>query len=59
MTDLDDDGTVLIDWNMVEQMATSTTDPRRSAAARLMLAIRDGHWKPMTLAPIKLRRAIL
>ena len=47
MTDFDDTGAILIDWNVVEQTATSTVDPKRTGLAKLMLAIRDGKWKPM------------
>lgn len=43
----DYDGRLLIDWAMAEQIATSPTDAKRAALARLMLAIRDGQWKPM------------
>ena len=42
-----DDGTVLIDWNEVEAFAASKTNPILLPQAQVMLAIRDGKWKPM------------
>lgn len=48
MIGTDEDGRLLIDWKMAEQLALSpTVDPRRASLARLMLAILDGQWKPM------------
>jgi hypothetical protein len=48
MVGTDETGRLLIDWEMAEQLALSpTADPRRASLARLMLAIRDGQWKPM------------
>ncbi len=40
------DGSVLIDWSLVEETAAS---PDASAAdvARMMIAVRDRRWKPM------------
>lgn len=50
MIGTDDDGRLLIDWQMAEELALSATaDPRRASLARLMLAIRDGQWKPMPI----------
>lgn len=42
---IEDDGTVRIDWKKVEQ--ASTADNVILPVAQLMLAIRDGTWKPM------------
>ncbi|OPH84527.1 hypothetical protein [Nitrobacter vulgaris] len=42
-----DDGTVLIDWDEVEASAASKTNPILLPQAQVMLAIRDGKWKPM------------
>lgn len=48
MIGTDEGGRLLIDWEMAEQLALSATaDPRRASLAKLMLAIRDGQWKPM------------
>ncbi|WP_441242540.1 hypothetical protein [Tardiphaga sp. 768_D3_N2_1] len=47
MIGTDGDGRLLIDWAAAEQIATSPAAPRRTASARLMLAIRDGQWRPM------------
>jgi hypothetical protein len=52
MIGTDEDGRLLIDWEMAEQLALSATaDPRRASLAKLMLAIRDGQWKPMPIKP--------
>ena len=40
------DGTVLIDWRAVEMMAGGPADRMAGPMARVMLAIRDGKWKP-------------
>jgi hypothetical protein len=48
MIGTDENGRLLINWEMAEQLALSATaDPRRASLAKLMLAIRDGQWKPM------------
>lgn len=41
------DGTVKIDWNAVETLASSKADRTMSPFAEVMLAIRDNKWKPM------------
>ena len=43
---IDADGTVRIDWPAVETLATSKADRTVLPLAQLMLAIRDGTWKP-------------
>ena len=43
---IDADGTVRIDWPAVEALATSKVDRTVLPLAQLMLAIRDGTWKP-------------
>ena len=43
---IDDDGTVRIDWPAVETLAASKADRTVLPLAQLMLAIRDGTWKP-------------
>jgi hypothetical protein len=43
---IDEDGTVRIDWLAVETLATSKADRTVLPIAQLMLAIRDGRWKP-------------
>jgi hypothetical protein len=45
MYQIDNDGTVNIDWERVEQAMKSAAVS--SDIARVMLAIRDGSWKPM------------
>ena len=44
---IDKDGTVLIDWDAVETLAASQLDRTFRPTALLMLAIRDGKWKPV------------
>ena len=44
---IDEDGTVGIDWNAVETLATSKADRTMLPIAQLMLAIRDRTWKPV------------
>ncbi|HEV7879733.1 hypothetical protein [Bradyrhizobium sp.] len=44
---IDEDGTVRIDWPAVETLATSKADRTVLRIAQLMLAIRDGTWKPV------------
>ncbi|MEA2896569.1 MAG: hypothetical protein QOJ84_2184 [Bradyrhizobium sp.] len=44
---IDEDGTVRIDWQAVETLATSKADRTALPVAQLMLAIRDGTWKPV------------
>lgn len=41
------DGLVEIDWTAVEKVAAETSPPDLVGYARLMLAIRDGTWKPL------------
>lgn len=41
------DGTVKIDWNAVETLASSKADRTMSPFAEVMLAVRDKTWKPM------------
>ena len=41
------DGTVKIDWNVVETLASSKADRTMSPLAEVMPAIRDNRWKPM------------
>jgi hypothetical protein len=43
---VDEDGTVRIDWPAVETLAASKADRIVLPLAQLMLAIRDGTWKP-------------
>jgi hypothetical protein len=43
---IDEDGTVRIDWPAVETLAASKADRAVLPLAQLMLAIRDGTWKP-------------
>jgi hypothetical protein len=43
---IEDDGTVRIDWDAVETLATSKADRTMLPIAQLMLAIRDRTWKP-------------
>ncbi len=43
---IDADGTVRIDWPAVETLAASKADRTVLPLAQLMLAIRDGTWKP-------------
>jgi hypothetical protein len=43
---IDEDGTVWIDWHTAETLATSKADRTVLPLAQLMLAIRDGTWKP-------------
>jgi hypothetical protein len=43
---IDEDGTVRIDWPAVETLAASKADRTVVPLAQLMLAIRDGTWKP-------------
>jgi hypothetical protein len=42
---IDEDGTVRIDWHIVETLAASKADRTVLPLAQLMLAIRDGTWK--------------
>ena len=43
---IDEDGTVRIDWPAVETLVASKADRTVLPLAQLMLAIRDGTWKP-------------
>lgn len=44
---IEPDGTVKIDWDAVEILASSKADRTMSPVAEVMLAIRDHKWKPM------------
>jgi hypothetical protein len=44
---IDEDGTVRIDWPAVETLAASKADRTVLPLAQLMLATRDGMWKPL------------
>ena len=44
---IDPDGTVRIDWDAVETLSISKADRTALPIAQLMLAIRDGTWKPL------------
>jgi hypothetical protein len=44
---IDEDGTARIDWPAVETLAASKADRTVLPLAQLMLAIRDGTWKPV------------
>ncbi len=44
---IDPDGTVKIDWDAVETLASSRSDRTMSPMAEVMLAIRDSKWKPL------------
>jgi hypothetical protein len=44
---IDEDGTVWIDWHTAETLAASKADRTVLPLAQLMLAIRDGTWKPV------------
>ena len=44
---IEDDGTVRIDWKTVEAIAGSKSNRIVLPVAQLMLAIRDGTWKPL------------
>jgi hypothetical protein len=43
---IDEDGTVRIDWRTAETLAATKSDRTVLPLAQLMLAIRDGTWKP-------------
>lgn len=43
---IEPDGTVKIDWDAVETLASSKADRTMSPFAEVMLAIRDRTWKP-------------
>jgi hypothetical protein len=43
---IDGDGTVRIDWPVVETLAASKADRTVLPLAQLMLAIREESWKP-------------
>ncbi len=42
------DGTVLIDWRAVEATAEGPADRSTTPIAKMMMAVRDGKWKPMS-----------
>ncbi len=44
---IEPDGTVKIDWEAVEALASSKADRTMSPVAEVMLAIRDSKWKPL------------
>lgn len=44
---IESDGTVKIDWDAVETLASSKADKTMSPVAEVMLAIRDRKWKPL------------
>lgn len=44
---IDADGTVRIDWDAVQALSASKADRTPSPVADVMLAIRDGRWKPL------------
>ena len=44
---IESDGTVKIDWDAVETLASSKADRTMSPFAEVMLAIRDLKWKPL------------
>lgn len=44
---IEPDGTVKIDWEAVEALASSKADRTMSPVAEVMLAIRDNKWKPL------------
>ena len=44
---IDEDGTVRIDWHAVDTLAAANADRTVLPVAQLMLAIRDGTWKPV------------
>jgi hypothetical protein len=44
---IDEDGTVRIDWYIAETLAATKSDRTILPIAQLMLAIRDGTWKPV------------
>ncbi|WP_398465511.1 hypothetical protein [Tardiphaga sp.] len=46
--DVSPDGAVMIDWRAVEATAEGPTDRTLTPVAQMMLAIRDGKWKPMS-----------
>jgi len=44
---VEDDGTVRIDWKAAEAVVSSKSNRIVLPVAQLMLAIRDGTWKPL------------
>ena len=44
---VEDDGTVRVDWKAVEAVVGSKSNRIMLPVAQLMLAIRDGTWKPV------------
>lgn len=42
------DSTVFVDWRAVEAAAEGPVDQTQTPIAQMMLAIRDGKWKPMS-----------
>ena len=44
---IEPDGTVKIDWDAVEALASSKSDRTMYPMAEVMLAIRDQKWKPL------------
>ena len=45
--EVEDEGTVLIDWHEVDSLAANKQNRLLLPQAQVMLAIRDGKWKPM------------
>ena len=43
---IDVDGTVRVDWEVVETLASTKADMTMLPVAQMMLAVRDGKWKP-------------
>jgi hypothetical protein len=41
-------GTVIIDWRAVEATAEGPADRSTTPIAKMMMAVRDGKWKPMS-----------
>jgi hypothetical protein len=50
---IDEDGTVRIDWHAVETLAALKADRTVLPLAQLMLAIRDGTWKPAVIPAVR------
>jgi hypothetical protein len=42
------DGAVLVDWRAVEATAEGPPDRTLAPVAKMMLAVQDGKWKPMS-----------
>jgi hypothetical protein len=46
LTAVGPDGILYVDWELAERLADNPTLPR-AEMARVMLALRDGHWRHM------------